>query len=268
MFASASFASETFAGTVITANLPPNTAIINIDGRADGAASFSGPNQSLWYQPFNTGSSLLEYTVQAGTYNFRVINPADAAQLFPSLTSGQTNSIFTAWTYNSPWTEDYLVFDSSAAVNSSVPQLFDGCPADSQNSAAAAYSTAVSTGAYNKIRVGPLGRSSTNIVSSFTFTNSAALIFVIPDYYLPDNGGGVSVLVSPAIPALTLGILPVPHGSVTLQWPTNYVGFNLAQATNLPAGPWSDVGITPGVSNTNFSVTVPMGTNRFFRLHN
>jgi len=38
-------------GTVITANLPANTAIVNIDARADGAASYNG-DQSLWYQPF------------------------------------------------------------------------------------------------------------------------------------------------------------------------------------------------------------------------
>src|ERR1700743_2432208 len=77
--------SRAHAGTVITANLPAYTAIVNIDGRADGAASYNG-DQSLWFQPFNTGSTLLEYTIQPGTYVFRAINPADAAKLFPALT--------------------------------------------------------------------------------------------------------------------------------------------------------------------------------------
>src|SRR5579871_1333287 len=80
------------SGTVITANLPADTAIVNIDARADGAAAFNG-DQSLWYQPFNTSSSLLEYTVQPGTYAFRVVNPSDAAAMFPSLSSGQTSQI-------------------------------------------------------------------------------------------------------------------------------------------------------------------------------
>src|SRR4051812_48857733 len=107
--AGALIASRLDAGTVITANLPANTAIVNIDGRADGSASFDG-GQSHWFHPFNTGSVLLQYTVPAGTYGFQVINPADAAARFPALTLAQTNQIYTAWTYNSPWILDYLVF--------------------------------------------------------------------------------------------------------------------------------------------------------------
>lgn len=44
------------AGTVITSNLPPNTAIINISGTADGAAAFNG-DQSLWYVEIVPGNS-------------------------------------------------------------------------------------------------------------------------------------------------------------------------------------------------------------------
>ncbi len=46
-------------GMIITANLPDNTAIINISGTQDGAATFNS-NQSEWYQPFNTTGNLLE----------------------------------------------------------------------------------------------------------------------------------------------------------------------------------------------------------------
>ena len=92
-----------FGGTVITANLPANTAIVNMDARVDGAASFNG-DQSLWYQPFS--SALPQLTLPAGTYQFRVINPTDAALLYPALTVPQVNQIYTAWTYNSPWIED------------------------------------------------------------------------------------------------------------------------------------------------------------------
>ena len=193
-------------GTVITANLPANTAIVNIDARADGAASYNG-DQSLWYQPFNSGSALPQLTLPAGTYQFRVINPADAASLYPALTLVQTNQIYTAWTFNSPWVEDYLVYDSSALTNSSVPQLFDGAPpASFFGSPLQAYNDALTNsyyngnvgtnGYYNILRTGPLGRASTIFTNRYTFTNAATLVFVIPDYGLGDNNGGVSVLVT------------------------------------------------------------------------
>ena len=57
------FLPPALAGTVITANLPANTAIVNISGTQDGAASYNG-DQSLWYHPFSTVGTLLEYTVQ------------------------------------------------------------------------------------------------------------------------------------------------------------------------------------------------------------
>src|SRR2546423_793777 len=119
----------TRAGTVITNNLPADTAIINISGTQDGAASYNS-DQSLWYHPFYTAGAtkLVKYTVSPGTYNFRAINPADAATYFPALISAQISQIFTAWTYNSPWILDYLVFDAAAETNFSIPQLFDGSP--------------------------------------------------------------------------------------------------------------------------------------------
>lgn len=186
------------AGTVITDNLPPYTAIINIDARADGAASYSG-NYTLWYHPFNTGGSLLQYTLPAGTYSFRVISPGDAASIFPGLTSAQTSQMFSAWTYNSPWITDYLVFDGAAATNFSLPQLFDGSPdPSSYGSAAAAYSGAISSGYCNKIRSDPAGRAGMTFLDRYAFKNNTTLIFVMPDYALGDNGGGVSVLISPS----------------------------------------------------------------------
>ncbi|MDE3068168.1 MAG: hypothetical protein KGJ60_11535 [Verrucomicrobiota bacterium] len=256
-------------GTVITSNLPSNTAIINIDARADGAASYNG-DQSLWYHPFNTGGTLLQYTVQAGTYGFRVINPSDAVRLFPALTAAQTNQIYTAWTYNSPWIEDYLVFDSAAATNSSLAQIFDGDPEwPPYGNATDAYSATVTNGTYDQIRVGPLGRDSTNIVYSYTFTNAETLIFVVPDYALGDNAGGVSVVISPVSAAPLLAASPGAD-KVTFQWSTNYPGFILSQTTNLQNAIWSDVTAPqPVVVNDHFSVALPLDStaNRFFRLH-
>jgi hypothetical protein len=207
---------------VITANVPENTAIINIDARQDGAAVFNG-DQSLWYRPFFTGGAtqLLEYAVAPGTYSFRVINPADAAKDFPGLTTDQTNQIFTAWTYNSPWILDYLVFDAAAETNSSLPQLFDGSPEwPPYSNPDAAYQASLTNGYNNLIRFGPLGRASTNYANTYTFQNPARLIFVVPDYGLGDNSGGVSVFVSPASIQTNLLLNPGAElGSLT-NWTT------------------------------------------------
>jgi hypothetical protein len=257
---------ELFGGTVITTNLPANTAIINIDARADGAASYNG-DQSLWYHPFNTGGSLLEYTPQAGTYSFRVVDPADAARLFPALTSAQTNQIFAAWTYNSPWIENYLVFDSAAATNYSIAQIFDGDPEwPPYTNPTDAYNATITNGTYNQIRIGPLGRDSTNIVYSYTFTISETLIFVVPDYGLSDNAGGVSVLVSPTNLTPTLTIVGGAD-TTTLLWTTSAIGFVLVGSTNLEPAFWSNVTNQPAISNSDYSVTLPLDPRtRFFRL--
>src|SRR5262245_36382413 len=83
-------------GTVITTNLPPNTAIVNIDGKQDGVATFSGTNGDQWYHPFFTGGAtgLLQYTIQPGTYSFALTNPTLAATAFPALTGAQLGQIF------------------------------------------------------------------------------------------------------------------------------------------------------------------------------
>jgi hypothetical protein len=263
----AGMARPLLGGTLITTNLPPNTAIINIDSRADGAAAYNG-NQSLWYQPFNTSGSLLEYTLPAGTYGFRVVNPEDAAALFPALTSTQTNQIYTAWTYNTPWILNYLVFEGSAATNSSVAQLFDGDPEwPPYSNATDAYNGSVAHGTYNQIRAGPLGRSGTNFVYAYTFTNATTLIFVVPDYGLYDNGGGVSVLVTPVSPTGPLLKILKGNSTVTLLWPTNASGYNLEQTTASPSTNWGTVTNTPLLSNTNAAVTLPVdSSSHFFRL--
>lgn len=272
---------QAFGGTVITTNLPANMAIVNISGTEDGAAVDSGVNAALWYQPFFTGGAaqLLEYTVQPGTYGFRVINPTDAAQLFPELTPSQTSQIFTGWSYNSPWATDYLVFDSAAATNGTLPQLFDGAFSNTNGtwytygSAADAYRAAITGGFYDLIRTGSDGRNGLNgqngtvFRTSYTFAATTTLIFAVPDYYLPDNNGGVSVLISPAVSLPVLSIFS-GTGTVTLRWPTNASGFSLAQTPDLQPASWSAVTNVPAVINTNFSVTLPVvPASIFFRLH-
>jgi hypothetical protein len=266
------------AGTIITANLPANEVIINISGTQDGSANYSGVNQAFWYEPFSTlgAASLLEYTMQPGTFGFRVIDPADASQMFPSLTSTQLSQIYTDWTYNSPWVTDYLVFDGSAATNSSVYQLFDGAFSNTNgvnwltySDAAAAYAGAITNGFYNLIRPGPAGRSGTNYTTSYTFRTAETLIFAVPDYDLGDNSGGVSVLIAPAAPIVPpLLAVSGSQGFVMLTWPTNANGFFLEVNSNLVANQWNTVTNTPVIQDTNYVVTLPSDFNqRLFRLY-
>jgi hypothetical protein len=267
-------APQIHAGTVITSNLPPNTAIININGTQDGAASFNG-DQSLWYQPFSTSgvTNLLRYTVQPGTYSFRVVDPADAAQLFPALTTNQLGQIYTAWTFNSPWLTDYLVFDSSAATNSSVAQLFDGAFSNTNGTwtfysdAATAYNAAITDGFYNLIRTGSEGRDGLVFATNYTFASTETLIFAVPDYGLGDNAGGVSVLIAPStprVPLLTIAL--VNTNSVVVSWPD--IGSNtLQQNTMLAGGIWTTntSPVTTLTGTNSITITPPTG-DLFFRL--
>jgi hypothetical protein len=211
----AGFLAPAFGGTVITANLPANTAIINISGTQDGIVNFNG-DKSLWFNPIFTGGAtqFLQYTFQPGTYTFHIVNPADAAQLFPALTLAQTNQIFTAWTFNTPCLTTYVAFDSAATNNSSLPQLFDGASGTNYGNSGiplygsypAAYAAAYTNSSYDLIRTGPNGYDSLNFTNTYTFTNVETLIFAIPDYALGDNGGGVSILVSPVNPSIATTI--------------------------------------------------------------
>ena len=178
------------AGTVITANLPANTVIANIDSRADGAGNYNG-DQSLWYQPFTTVTA----TLSAGTYTFRIVDPADTGELFPSLTSDQLAQVYTGWTYNSPWITNYVVFDSSAAHDGSQAQLLYGAiSTQGFGNPQDAYNASVVSGAFNTFTIGSTHNTP---VKQITFDHEVTLLFAIPDYGVYDNNGGVSVLVQP-----------------------------------------------------------------------
>lgn len=149
-----------------------------------------------------TANTLLEYTFQPGTYNFRIVNPTDAGALFPSLTEAQLSQVYTACTYNAPWVTYYLAFDVSALTNANEAQLFGGSVVPRANlpgtsSADSAYNAAKTGGYYNKIVSGPAGLYGGTVSTSRTFTSAETLIFAIPDCLLTDNNGGVSVLISP-----------------------------------------------------------------------
>jgi hypothetical protein len=197
--------------------------------------------------------------------------------LFPALTSGQLSQIFTAWSYNLPWVTDYLVFDSSAATNSSVAQIIEGGFSNTNGTwinygnAADAYAGAITGGFYDLLRPGPPnGRNGLVFTNAWTFSSTQTLIFAVPDQGLGDNGGGVSVLITPVSTPAPVPVLTIARGqgTVTLLWPTNAVGFNLEQTTNLAPTSWSLVNSLFVVVNTNNSVTLPdQSHQQFFRLH-
>lgn len=205
-------ARSAFAGSVITTNLPASTAIINIAGTVDGTGSYSGTNQDFWYQPFSTAGagSLLTYTIQPGTYSFTLTNPTLAATQFPALTAGQRSTMFTAWTYNSPWVTDYMVFDIAAATNSALPQLFSGAniPVAEYPGFASetdAFNRSQSEGWGNKIVNSPGGRYTGTVTTTRTFGTAQTLVFTVPDNALSDNQGGVSIVIAPATASGTPG---------------------------------------------------------------
>lgn len=207
------------AGSVINTNLPAGTSIVNVDARQDGAGSYNGgaTGQALWHTPFSSQGSanLLTLPVAPGTYTFSVISPADAAGQFPALTTAQRDTMFTAWTYNSPWITQYFVFDIAAATDASLSQLFDGSGMNSTNfgNAQAAYDDAVANGYFNKIRVDPInGREGTVFTTAYTVATATTLVFAIPDNGLSDNGGGVSVVVRAVPEPGTTALLAVAGG--------------------------------------------------------
>lgn len=194
-------------GTIITANLPPKTAIINIDSRQDGAA-IQGPNNGdLWFRPFSSLGvpGLLLYTIQPGTYKFRLTNPTLAEAQFPTLTAPDLSSMYVAWTYNSPWVTDYMVWDVAAASNFSLPQIISGANITPQffpgfANAQLAFDAAVNNNYANRVRLQPGGRYTGNYYRLVTFAAPQTLLFGVPDGGVNDNTGGVSVLVSPYYP--------------------------------------------------------------------
>ena len=235
-------------GKTITTNLPAGMAIVNVSGTQDGASASAGTGQSLWFQPFSTLGQLVEYTIQPGTYTFRAISPADAVSLFPSLTTAQQNSMWTAWTYNTPWLDDYLVFDSSAATSSTQSQLFsgaEGVPNDGVNSlnATTAYNWVIANNTYSNVYVGNRLAAPQR---TYTFNIPRTLIFAVPDSVLSDNQGGVSVLIAPlASQPLNITTTSLFNGQVG----TAYSPATLAASGGYgPPYTWSAGGLPPGLT--------------------
>lgn len=85
------------------------------------------------------------------------------------------------------------------------------------------------------------------------------------DYALDDNGGAVSVLISPALAQLSINLIT---GGALIFWPTNNTdGFILQERTNLVAGSWQASSNTVTTSNGLYHIAVsPLVGARFYRL--
>jgi hypothetical protein len=139
-----------------------SASIVNIDATLAGADI--PPGGGIWNHP--TGGITL--TVGPGTYTFEVVNPRDS-----------TDALYTGWSFQSTpkYYTGYLVFD---AANLNAP-IIDGSPSPNWfGTAQEAYDWAVSSG---------------NYLTTRTFTQTTTLIFAVPDPYVADNMGGVSVSV-------------------------------------------------------------------------
>jgi len=208
------FSNGALAGTIISTNLPSNTWIVNIDGRNDGAAGYDS-GQSSWFHPFAADGHLLELTLPAGTYRFSVIDGTDAHAQFSGLTSGQLSTISGAWSYNSPFTTSYFVFDQSAASDPTQPQLFAGANQGAVGgnytfyNANDAYQATKAAGQLDQLFTGPGGRVHGVEARSYTLTATETLVFAVPDNGLGDNQGSVSVAVQAVPEPMTLGALGV-----------------------------------------------------------
>jgi hypothetical protein len=101
------------------------------------------------------------------------------------------------------------------------------------------------------------------IVDTLVLTNSCG--------HFTHNGGYISynqlVLAPDAPPLMLKSSFNSGDSSLTLWWPSLYVGYFLQENPDLSPGNWSAVGQTPTDNGTTRSVTIrPVTDNRFYRL--
>jgi hypothetical protein len=137
--------------------------------------------------------------------------------------------MWTAWSYSgSSYVTPHLVFDSSAASNSSDTQLFSGAegrfPDAPTSTPAAAYNNAITGdgGAiapfYNEIY--PVYRNAPKN-HHVPDPGPETLLFVDPDYDLSDNALGVSVLIAPATSTPSITTTSLANGQVGVAYSQN-----------------------------------------------
>jgi hypothetical protein len=171
--------------------------VVNVNARVSGAqpGPFVNGSYSFWHDPFNT----VPLSLAAGAYDFQIVDPAT-----------DSSALYTAWSYNSPFITNYLVFLSTDPTH----ELFDGAVSDSvlRFSAQAAFDATVAAGKEK---------------TTFSFADPVTLLFAIPDNIVGDNQAGISISVLPASPTaapepaayilLVLGLLGMAMIAVMLR---------------------------------------------------
>uniref|UniRef100_Q01UP1 DUF642 domain-containing protein n=1 Tax=Solibacter usitatus (strain Ellin6076) TaxID=234267 RepID=Q01UP1_SOLUE len=124
--------------------------VVNVDAMQYGVQNWGQVGLDGWRYPYPGAPTL---TVGPGTYTFSLVNP--------TLNSGAT---YTAWTYNSPWITNYIVFDQADESH----YLFGGATSST------GYANA--TDAFN----GTCGVTGSLCVSTYSFAATTALVFATP----------------------------------------------------------------------------------------
>ncbi len=101
-------------------------------------------------------------------------------------------------------------------------------------------------------------------LSGYTFTPSNLTFNNLTASRTDQNFTGVPEVVT--MPELGLALLP--DGRPLLTWPSDSTGWTLQSSTNLAAGSWQNVTVTPTIRNGYFRVILPAASRGFFRLTN
>ena len=202
---------SSIAALTVTTTMPTNSIVVNIDATVSGISSGGSPGGSL-YAP-------VQVAVAAGTYQVTIVN----SNLNP-------NARFLAWNFNPnaqpSWVENFYVFDDAIAKYNTNNQQTLGSTA---NPLLAFYSSASLYDATNAFNL------ESNAAVTITVTNNTTLDFVITDYGLYDNLGGVSVMLTP-ISAAALPTISGPsvYGNLIAATPNllGYWPFSAASQAN------------------------------------
>jgi PEP-CTERM motif len=175
--------------------------IVNIDAQQQGAASAAGgpnlPNVLPGATLTNIYTPKQQLTLAAGTY---------------LITNADTSGYYSAWNFqgypNTPnWVWSFIIADDATSK-----VLVDDYVSGVQPTQAA---MAAVTGTTTYDGLTPLAATSTaGFQDTLTLAQSTTLDFLIDDYYLPDNGGGVSLSIQAVPEPTTAALLAI--GSIGL----------------------------------------------------
>jgi hypothetical protein len=172
-------------GLLVSANCTAARAVVvTIDASKYGAASASGGPDQPNVQPgvvlTNIYSPKDQLTLAAGTY---------------SITNAATSGYYSAWNFQGYPTTPNWVWSFIIADDATSTVIDDGWVSGVQSTQAA---MAALTGTTTHEGLTQLPATSTaSFTDTLVLSHSTTLDFLIDDYYLPDNGGGIALDIEP-----------------------------------------------------------------------